>query len=86
MKDLFEELCKGCNAKALYDEEYCDACNLKDDIAEHDAKVRADSVKEFAEWLSNTEYVASQGHFILPLRGYFTIDEVVAEWEKEQKE
>lgn len=48
MKDLFEELCKGCNAKALYDEEYCDACTLKDDIAEHDAKIRAEAVEEAA--------------------------------------
>lgn len=45
---------------------------------------RADGARKFAEWLSNTEYVTSQGHFILPLRGYFTIDEVVSEWEKEK--
>ena len=38
--------------------------------------------REFAEWLSNTEYVANHDSFILPLRGYFTVDEVVAEWQK----
>lgn len=48
-------------------------------------KGKTAGAREFAEWLSNTEYVTSQGHFILPLRGYFTVDDVVSEWEKEQK-
>lgn len=54
MKDLFEELCKGCDAKALYDEEYCDTCNLKDDIAEHDKQIRADAIKEYKQ---SEEYI-----------------------------
>lgn len=47
---------------------------------------RADGAREFAKWLSNTEYVANHDSFILPLRGYFTIDDVVKEWAKEQKQ
>ena len=54
-------------------------------IEEHDEKVKSDAVKEFAEWLSNTELVTSQGHFILPLRGSYSVDEVVDMWEKEQE-
>lgn len=62
MKDLFEELCKGCNAKALYDEEYCDACNLKDDIAEHDKQIKTDAIKGFAKWLEQKGYLSTIEH------------------------
>lgn len=46
-------------------------------------KGRADGIREFAEWLSNTEYVANHESFILPLRGCFTIDEIVKEFEEQ---
>ena len=49
-------------------------------------QAKVEGAREFAEWLSNTEYVANHDSFILPLRGYFTVDDVVAEYEKEQKE
>lgn len=63
----------------LKDEIYADGCLAGMELG------RADGARDFAEWLSDTEYVASQGHFILPLRGCFTIDDVVSEWSKEQK-
>lgn len=65
-------------------EDGCDDC-IELMLDEYEKRIIADGVRDFAEWLSNTEYVTSQGHFILPLRGYFTIDDVVSEWEKGQK-
>ena len=50
--------------------------------AEIVAQAKLDGAREFAEWLSNTEYVANHDSFILPLRGYFTVDEILAEWQK----
>lgn len=47
---------------------------------------KADGAREFAEWLCNTEYVANHDSFILPLRGCFTVDEVLAEWQKGEKQ
>lgn len=49
-------------------------------------KGRADGAREFAKWLSNTEYVANHDSFILPLKGYFSIDEVVEEWERSRND
>ena len=67
---------------------YCEEAQTYCSVAEDRYQQgKSDGAREFAEWFSNTEYVTSPGHFILPLRGYFTIDDVVSEWErlKEQK-
>ena len=47
---------------------------------------RQDGAREFAEWISNTEYVANHNSFIWPIKGYFTIDDVMKQWIKEQAE
>ena len=72
------------NIEMLKKHEKCELMYAEDFKKSID-KARADGSRDFAEWLSNTEYVASQGHFILPLRGCFTIDDVVSEWEKGQE-
>lgn len=41
----------------------------------------ANKIKEY----SGDHYIDCDGHYILPLRGYFTIDDVLLEWKKEQE-
>ena len=78
-------------ADVLYEKNYvCPVCDAKfQSKTVRSGKIRVvrldftdEGARKFAEWLSNTEYVANHDSFILPLRGYFTVDEVVAEWQK----
>lgn len=90
-KTLWASICKCIECAVEQDEIARTLSDIKTDIAKHDTEIRADERRKFAEWLINSKYhgICNEGFMygVSDLNFKFSIsriDEILAEYEKEQ--